>query len=99
MASQSNLVALFDQAGLVLIAVDLMAIRAADLAMVHIALNEVVPLHPILWCCHIGVLIKVCRPGLQLFELPIVGELLANFKAYRPVIVFALDRIAERLSL
>lgn len=99
MAGQTDLVALFDQAGLILIAVNLVAIRAADLAVIHIALNEVVPLHPVLVCRHISILIEVGRPGLQFFELPVVRKLLADFKAYRPVIVFALDGVGERLSL
>jgi hypothetical protein len=45
--------------GCVLVAVNLMAIEAPDLAVVHGALNEVIPLHPILVRCQLCILVKV----------------------------------------
>jgi hypothetical protein len=38
-------------------------------------------------------------PGFQFFELPVIGQPLAGQKANRPVVIFAIDRIAEGLSL
>ena len=45
---EAESVALLDEIGLVLVAVDLVAIKAADLAVIHVALDEIIALHPVL---------------------------------------------------
>lgn len=67
--------------------------------MVHRALHEVVALHAVFVGGEIGELIEVRGAGLQLFELPVVGEAHAREEADGPVVVFAFDWIGERLSL
>ena len=54
-------------------AVHLVAIEAADLAVIHVALHKIVALHAVLVRSEIGELVEVgdARPGL--FELPVVG--------------------------
>jgi len=49
-------IAFCDEVGFVLIAMDLVAVEATKLAMVHVALHEVIPLHPVLVCGQVGVL-------------------------------------------
>ena len=60
------------------VTVNLMAVKAANAAMVHVALNEVVTLHPILVRCHVGILIKARRPKFARLEHPIVGKTLSR---------------------
>jgi len=36
---------------------------------------------------------------LVLFKLPVVHEVLSDFEADRPIVVFSLDRVGERLTL
>ena len=89
MAGKAELIARFNQARRVLIAMYIVAIRTPDFAVIHIALHEVVSLHPVLMRCHIGKLIKVRRAGLQLFQLPKIGKPLARYVTYRPVVILA----------
>jgi len=81
------------------VAVYLMAVEAAKPTMVHVALNEVVPLHPVLVRSLVGVLIKVCRSMFCLFEPPIISETFSGQEANGPVIVLVSDGIGERASL
>ena len=83
----------------VLVAVDLVAVEAADPAVIHVALHEIVALHTVLVRGEVGELVEVCRAGLQLFELPVVVEAFADFEAYGPVVVLVLDGVGEGLAL
>ena len=67
-------------------AVDLMAIEATDLAVIHVALHEIVALHAVLVRGEIGELIEVGDAGLGFFELPVVGQPIARCIANRPVV-------------
>jgi len=80
-------------------AVYLMAIEAADFAMVHVALHEIVALHPVLVRREICILKEIRSAGLRLLELPVVCQTLPSCETDRPVIVFALDRIMQRTAL
>ncbi len=98
-AFEAEFVAGLEEVGPVLVAVDLVAIEAADLAMVHVALDEVVALHAVLVGGEVGVLQEVGGAGFQLFQLPEVGETLAGEEADGPVVVLAGDGIGEGLAL
>ena len=71
-AAKAKSVSLFDQVGLVLIAVDFVTIETTQLAVIHVALDEVVALHPVLVSRRVGILIEICRSWLQFFETPVV---------------------------
>jgi hypothetical protein len=72
-AAEADCISSCDEACLVFTAVDLMAARAANFAMIHIALNEIISLHAIFVRGHVCELIEVCDAGLHLFKLPVVG--------------------------
>src|SRR5579872_4296575 len=76
-----------------------MAVEASQLAMIHIALNEIVPLHAIFVCREVSILIKIGSPGLKLFQLPVIGQPFTGQEAYRPIEVLVRDWIVERPSL
>jgi len=76
-----------------------MTIEAANLPVIHIALHEVISLHPVLVRCEIGILEEICCAGLRLFELPIVCEAVASSEADRPVEVFPFNRTLQRTPL
>jgi hypothetical protein len=57
-----------------LITVQVVAIEAANLPMVHIALHKIVALHTILVSGQVGELIEVGCAMFELFQLPIVRE-------------------------
>lgn len=99
MAGKTNLVALFNQARRVPIAMYIVTIRAPNFAVVHVALDKVVSLHPVLMRRHVGILIKVRRTGFEVFKLPEVGQTLARQIAHRPIVIFARNWAAERSSL
>ena len=75
------------------------AVIAPKVAMIHGALDKVVPLHPVLVRGQVGVLVEVGRSRFQFFKLPMVGQTFSGKKAYGPVIVFSLDRVVQRLAL
>ena len=76
-----------------------MAVEAADLAVVHDALREVVALHAVFVGDEIGVLVEVGGAGLELFEVPEVGEALAREVADGPVVEAAGDGVGEGAAL
>lgn len=76
-----------------------MTIEAAQLTVIHIALNEVISLHPVFMGGQIGVLIEVCLPRLEFLKLPVISEPLPYQKAHGTVIVFARNGVVERLPL
>jgi hypothetical protein len=98
-ALQADLIAAGVEVGGVLVVVDLVAVEAADLAMVHITLHEIVALHAVFVRGKVGELEKVCCAGFKFFELPVVGEVFAYFEADGPVVVLSLDGIGEGLAL
>ena len=53
---------------------NLMAVETAELAMVHIALDEIISLHPVLMCGQVWILVEVGISGLDLFKPPVVGQ-------------------------
>src|SRR6185437_3432904 len=87
------------EVGLVLRAVDLVAVEAADVAVVHDAFREVVALHAIFVRGEVGELVEVGDAGLEIFEAPVVGEALAGDVADGPVVVLAVDGTGERAAL
>jgi len=93
-AGEADLVAASVEAGGVFVAVNLVAVEAANLAVVHVALDIVVALHAVFVRGKIGELVEVGCAGLELFELPVVDETLAHLEADGPIVVFALDGIA-----
>src|ERR1700740_1415827 len=81
-AAKAEGVALLDQVGFIAIAVDVVAVEAATLAVVHDALHEVIALHAILVRGEIGVLKEVGCAWLELFKLPMIGKTLAREESY-----------------
>lgn len=73
MAAEAKFVASSDQIGWILIAVHLVAIEAAQPAVIHGALDEVVALHAVLVGGAVGKVVEVLRAELRFFEMPIVG--------------------------
>jgi len=71
-AAETESVPLFNQVGLILIVVDIVAIKTTKLAVVHVALHEVIALHSVLVRGQVGKLIEICRSRLQFFETPMV---------------------------
>lgn len=56
------------------IAVDLMAIEAAELTTVHRALNKVIALHAVIVRGQFGILVEVRCSRLHVFEFPVVSQ-------------------------
>jgi len=79
--------------------VDLMAIEAADLAVIHVALHEIISLHAVFVGGEIGVLEEVRNSRLGLFKLPIIGEALSGSEADGPIEVFSLDGVLQWTAL
>ena len=75
------------------VAVDLVAIEAAHLAVIHETLHKIIALHAVLVRSEIGKLKEIGGAGFQFFEVPIVGEALTGGESYGPVVVASLDRI------
>jgi len=82
-----------------LIAVNIVAVKAAKLAMIHVALHKVVPLHPVLVGSEVCKLVEVCYSRFEFFKLPILRETLSGKKAYGPVVVLSLDWVGQRSPL
>ena len=57
-ALKTKSVPLRDQVGLVLITVNLVTIEATQVAVVHVALHEIIALHSVLVCRQVGILIE-----------------------------------------
>ena len=76
--SEAESVSLLDQIGLVLVAVNLVAVEAADLPVIHVALYEIITLHSVLVSRKVRKLIEVCGAWLQFLELPVISEPLSR---------------------
>src|SRR4249919_2355345 len=80
-AREAQGIAWHHQIRCVRVIVNLVAVKAANAAMVHVALNEVVTLHPILVPCQVSILIKARRPKFARLERPMVGKTLSRSKS------------------
>src|SRR5262245_52796281 len=78
---------------------NVVAAETRDPALVHRTLHEVVPLHPILVSGAIGEVRESCFTDLVFFQLPEVLQIAPLVESHRPVVVLALDRVVEGLSL
>ena len=87
MAGKAELIAARDQVGGILVAVHVMAIETSQFAMVHVALDKIVTLHPVLVGRKVGELVEVGNAGAQIFKLPEVGEPLPGKVANWPIVV------------
>ena len=76
--SEAQPISLLDQIGLVLITVDLVAIEASDLPVIHVALNEIVTLHAVLVSREVRKLVEVCGAWLQFLKFPVIGKPLSR---------------------
>jgi len=77
----------------------LMTVEASNLPVIHIALNKIVPLHPVLVRSQIGVLKEVRHARLQLLKPPEINQPLPGQKTHRPVEVLPFNRIRQRTPL
>ena len=68
-----------------------MAAEAGNPVVIHYALHEIIAMHAVLVPRAIGKVSERKLAGSVVFELPIVLQVLANYEAHRPVIVFAFD--------
>ena len=66
---------------------------------VHGALDKIVALHPVLVRGAVGKMRKGLLTGLMLFKFPKIFEVEAHLEAYRPIVVFSLNGIGQRLPL
>ena len=81
-------------------AVRVVTIETGDSAPVHHALHKIVSLHAILVGGSIREVKKICgRPENMIFQLPVVSELPPYAIANRPIVILALNRVREWLSL
>src|SRR5579864_1183327 len=77
----------------------IVAREAGDAAAIHEALNEVVPLHPVL----MGRAVREVREGqlaeLVIFESPVIGQIQSDMKTYRPIVVLPINGILQGPTL
>src|SRR5262245_20552581 len=99
MTGQAHLTRWLDQVSVVGRTVDVMAAEAGHAALVHLTLDEVVPLHPVLVTRAVGEVRERLLAQLVLLQAPEVLELPALMESNRPVVVLAIDRIRQRLAL
>jgi hypothetical protein len=86
-------------AGVVGSAVHVVAAETRDAARIHQALDEVVPLHPVLVAGCVGKVRERRLTELVLFEFPEVLQRSALMEADGPVVVLPGNRALQRLSL
>ena len=98
-AIQANLIRRLAQLRIVLRAVHIVARSARNAVPVHHALRKVVALHPILVRSAVGKEIEGGFTQLAVFQFPEVLQPQANVVADRPIVIFPIDRIRQRLSL
>ena len=77
-APEAESITLLDQIGFVLVAVNLVAVEAADLAVIHVALDKIIALHAVFVSREVCKLIKVCGAWLQFLELPVIRKPLSR---------------------
>ena len=90
----------FDESGAVPgAAVDFVATKACHPALIHLTVDEVIGLHPVLVCGPFREMGERLLAGLVLFQLPKVLQFEALMKSDRPIIELPVERIGERLPL
>jgi hypothetical protein len=99
MAFETQHIRGLQQIGIVFGAMHVMATEAAHPMRIHRALHEIIALHPVLVRGAIGEMRECRLAQLVLFQLPEVLQLATYVETHRPVIVFPLNRIVQRLSL
>src|ERR1035438_1844836 len=98
MAFQAKEIRRFQQIGVVLGPVNVMATETSYPARIHYALDKVVSLHPVLVRRAIGKMRERLLAELVVFKLPVVLQVESCTESNRPVVIAAVDRIVERLS-
>src|ERR1700722_17885365 len=99
MAGEAKRVPWLLQVRHVVIAMHIMAVKASQLAVIHIALHEVIALHAIFVCRHVRKLKEVRPSRLHFLELPEVCQLHPHLETNRPVVMLAIDRVSQRTPL
>src|SRR5215475_1424583 len=98
-AGQTQHLGRLEEIGIVLRPVDVVTAEAGNAALVHHALGEVVPLHPVLVRRAVREMRERRLAELMLLELPEVLEPETGPEPDGPVVVLAFDRLRERLPL
>ncbi len=98
-AFETQYVGRLDQQSIVVGAVNIMATGAFHAMRVHHALDEIVALHAVFVRRAIRVMCERRLAEPVFFELPEILQLAAHVKPYGPVIIFAFNRVLERLPL
>lgn len=96
---KAELICRFAELSIIAGAVDIVTAGAGHSVSIHHALDEIIPLHPILVCRAICKVQKVGLSKGDVFELPIIGQMQTDVIADRPVIGFAVDETGTRASL
>ena len=99
MAIETKRVAGFAHHGNVVAAMRVMAAKAGHPACIHEAPDKIVALHAVLVAGAVREMRERRCAELVLFKLPVVYEVLSDFESDRPIVVFSLDRVGERLPL
>ena len=99
MTVQAELVHRLSELRIVLGAMHIMAGRACDTVLVHNALHEVIPLHPVLVCGSVREMGERRLTQGDVFELPIIFKVKTGVVSNGPVVGFAPDLFGERLPL
>src|SRR5207253_7333130 len=98
-AGQAQLTRGFDQVGVVLGSMNIVAIETLHPAAIHDALNEVIALHSILVTRPVGEMHEIRLTEFVLLQLPEIFQVEPLVEADRPIVILATNRIAERLAL
>src|SRR3954452_16900484 len=88
-----------DEVSRILCSVHVMAARAHDSSCVHNTLHKIVALHPVFVRGSVREMRESCLPEFVGFQFPVLCKVRTDMKADRPVVVFALNRVRERLAL
>ena len=90
---------MFDEDGIVGGAMHVVTTEAGHATRIHDTADEIVALHPVLVPCAVGEVSEGRLAELMFLELPEILQIEAHMKAHWPVIVFALYRTLDWLSL
>ena len=98
-AIQANLIRRLAQLRIIVGAMHIVARSAGNTMPVHHALRKVVALHPVLVCSAVGKEVESGLTQLAVFQLPVVLQPQADVVTDRPIVIFPIDRVRQRLSL
>jgi hypothetical protein len=87
------------QQSIVVGSMGIVAAEALHAAVVHDALNKIIPLHSVLVSCSLCEVRERSLAQLVLFQTPEIVEILADVETYRPVKILSIDWIFQRLTL